>query len=450
MGRGFTYKQVKKIIEKEGNKLISKEYKTTKIPLDVQCNECGTIYSIRLSSYRRGSRCRKCSNIKLGINRRTPIGNIIALMESRGDKLIDTFYIKNKLRVKFQCRLCSKIFTMMYFNYQRRRCCKCQIIYKVFSYDYVKKFIKDHGEKLVSKNITSSSDKMKVKCKKCNEIYTTCWHSYQRGVRCGLCSKYRKKTIDDVRKLVESGGDSLISTVYKNTISKLDAKCGKCSNIFKTTYAKYRQGNRCPKCSLITGISKITHSQEFVESYIDQYGDKLMSKYVRMDDKIDIKCGKCNEMFSMRFHSYKTNGCRCSCNTMSRGEREIYYYLITNNIKYTLQKTFKGCKNKIALRFDFYLPEYDLLIEFDGNGHFGEVDLFGGKKYFENKRKCDIIKNVFCIKNQKDLLRIPYTDIKNIESILDTYLTTDDHITIEYSSIRLYSGMIIETFKELM
>ncbi len=50
----------------------------------------------------------------------------------------------------------------------------------------------------------------------------------------------------------------------------------------------------------------------------------------------------------------------------------------------------------------------------------------------------------------KNLLRIPYTDIKNIESILDIYLTTDNHVTIEYSSIRLYTGMIIETFKELM
>ena len=44
------------------------------------------------------------------------------------------------------------------------------------------------------------------------------------------------------------------------------------------------------------------------------------------------------------------------------------------------------------------------------------------------------------IKNQQNLLRIPYTDIEKIESILDTYLLKNNHVTIEYSTYNIYSN----------
>ena len=135
---------------------------------------------------------------------------------------------------------------------------------------------------------------------------------------------------------------------------------------------------------------------------------------------------------------------------MSRGEREICYYLDIKKIKYETQKTFKGCRNKISLRFDFYLPMYNILIEYDGNAHFHEVKLFGGKKYFEEKRNNDIIKNMFCIENNKKLLRISYTDYKNIHDILENYLKTSNHNIIEFSDCMMYTEMVVQTYTNML
>ena len=40
------------------------------------------------------------------------------------------------------------------------------------------------------------------------------------------------------------------------------------------------------------------------------------------------------------------------------------------NIKYEEQKTFEGLKYIGKLRFDFYLPDYNLCIEFQGKQHY--------------------------------------------------------------------------------
>lgn len=77
------------------------------------------------------------------------------------------------------------------------------------------------------------------------------------------------------------------------------------------------------------------------------------------------------------------------------------------------------------LPFDFYLPEYNLCIEYDGEQHFKPVD-FANKgrewadKQFEIRRTCDEIKTEYCKKNNIKLLRIPY--FKNIEEELNIFL----------------------------
>ena len=67
--------------------------------------------------------------------------------------------------------------------------------------------------------------------------------------------------------------------------------------------------------------------------------------------------------------------------------------LISYNIKFETQKKFKNCKNKLPLPFDFYLPDYNILIEFDGKQHFESIEIFGGKIEFEKLKINDDKKN---------------------------------------------------------
>ena len=82
-----------------------------------------------------------------------------------------------------------------------------------------------------------------------------------------------------------------------------------------------------------------------------------------------------------------------------------------NNVDYVRQHKFIGCKFKNKLPFDFYLPKHNICIEYDGRQHFIPVSHFGGEESFEIRKKCDIIKNEFCEKNNIKLFRISYKEM---------------------------------------
>lgn len=106
---------------------------------------------------------------------------------------------------------------------------------------------------------------------------------------------------------------------------------------------------------------------------------------------------------------------------MSSGEKRVLKYLEKNNIEYVQEKTFPDCENKKELRFDFYLPYYNMIIEFDGLQHHKPVDFFGGDVGMENLKKHDEIKNNYCSQNNIKILRLDYNDQHNnvVEWVLD-------------------------------
>lgn len=103
----------------------------------------------------------------------------------------------------------------------------------------------------------------------------------------------------------------------------------------------------------------------------------------------------------------------------SSGEYLIGQILQKINISYQTQKVFQGCFNPEYtnyLRFDFYLPDYNCCIEYDGEQHFRPVEHFGGKEKFQRQQQLDNIKNQYCKDNNIKLIRIPYTDFNKLNS----------------------------------
>jgi len=116
----------------------------------------------------------------------------------------------------------------------------------------------------------------------------------------------------------------------------------------------------------------------------------------------------------------------CGCIT-SIGEQLISKYLKDNHICFIAQYSYYNCKNIKPLRFDFYLPNYNCCIEFDGKQHYTPVQFNGtsleqAQENFEYGKINDDIKNNYCKDNNITLLRIPYWDINNIKNILDGYI----------------------------
>ena len=124
-------------------------------------------------------------------------------------------------------------------------------------------------------------------------------------------------------------------------------------------------------------------------------------------------------------------GQRCPQCKISRGEQKILNFLKKENITFNFQKTFQNCRDKELLPFDFYLPQYNVCIEYQGIQHYEAIP-FRQKRTEGNYRKAeeklkgqqkrDQIKRDFCKENKIILLEIKYLDFNNIESILEEFL----------------------------
>lgn len=120
------------------------------------------------------------------------------------------------------------------------------------------------------------------------------------------------------------------------------------------------------------------------------------------------------------FKEYR-NGCPL-CNKISNGEDEIYSYLSERGINFIKEHRFDGCKYKRKLPFDFYLPQYKMVIEYNGQQHYEPVKIFGGEENYKQTVIRDEIKKKYCEENNIKMITIPYWDFNNIETILDNEL----------------------------
>lgn len=183
---------------------------------------------------------------------------------------------------------------------------------------------------------------------------------------------------------------------------------------------------------------------QFIERAVKVHGnsfDYSKTNYINMSTKIIIICRKHNVEFTQTPNNHLHGPIACSLcnknirpriirkkpikminkkiNIVSVGEKLIEYWLNKNSIKYEKQKTYNGCKNRKKLRYDFYLPNKNILIEYDGRQHFEPVKSFGGDIGFENQKINDKIKTEYAKDNGIKLLRIPYTERKNLSNLLE-------------------------------
>ena len=100
----------------------------------------------------------------------------------------------------------------------------------------------------------------------------------------------------------------------------------------------------------------------------------------------------------------------------SRGENSIRLILEELDIRFEEQKTFSDLQYKNQLKCDFYLPEYETVIEFNGKQHYEPISVFGGEKGFLETKKRDLIKSEYLQEKNIHLVTIRYDtdDIKGL------------------------------------
>lgn len=128
------------------------------------------------------------------------------------------------------------------------------------------------------------------------------------------------------------------------------------------------------------------------------------------------KCGNIIHIATGNLTRKKGGTISCGCRK-SRGEQKIAQCLMEMQILFLSQKRFDSCispKTGKQLIFDFFLPEYNLCIEYDGIQHFEEVkgDFFN----LSDTKERDMYKENWCRENNINLVRIPYTDFDKINT----------------------------------
>ena len=161
----------------------------------------------------------------------------------------------------------------------------------------------------------------------------------------------------------------------------------------------------------------------FYEKY-DQKNSpfELLEDYIP-GNKILCKCKEHNQTFYMTAYNILDGENACTQCYMSKGELQIQKFLEDKNIDYIPYFRFSDCKDKKPLPFDFYLPDKNILIEYDGEQHFHPVNYEGindniALENFEIVKMHDKIKTEYCYDHNITLIRISYTDFENINNIL--------------------------------
>lgn len=193
-----------------------------------------------------------------------------------------------------------------------------------------------------------------------------------------------------------------------------------CNNghFYTQSISNLKSNRKCNKCFL---ESKIITKEILLEKFKKIHGKLFtynLDNYHSTDSKIEIKCRNNHTFYQKASNHLQGKGCRiCS---ESSGERTITKILESTNITYIREKIFENCKNIYHLKFDFYLPDYNICIEYDGIQHFNPVQIFGGISTFKKMKINDEIKNKYCDNNNIKLLRISY--LENIEEKLLDYI----------------------------
>lgn len=167
---------------------------------------------------------------------------------------------------------------------------------------------------------------------------------------------------------------------------------------------------------MYTPFNKKNHD-DFVEELSKITNDfEVLDKYVDAKTHLRFKCKKCGNICYKTPDNILNKFRGCSVCNESKGERKIRKWLEDNNINFESQYRFEDCKNIRPLPFDFYLPQYNCCIEYDGEQHYKEVKIF--RRPLEEIQKNDKIKTDYCAKHNIKLIRIPYIKLNEVEQIL--------------------------------
>jgi hypothetical protein len=186
--------------------------------------------------------------------------------------------------------------------------------------------------------------------------------------------------------------------------------------VFAQTPHAHLSGAGCPACKIMRLKEAFTlATNEFIRRaravHREMY-DYSFLEYRSMKERVRIVCPTHGPFWQIAETHLDGSGCpRCKFST---GQRAVSQFLDDNGIEYETEKRFSTCKREYRLPFDFYLPAYHVLIEYDGEQHFVAARWFTDResaiRALTYVQENDKIKTEWARANDVPLYRIRYDE----------------------------------------
>ena len=316
-------------------------------------------------------------------------------------------------KILHRCLICNYEWKATPTNILRGNSCpNCAKTKQTKTTEEYKKEIENRNIECLEEYINNST-KILHKCLKCGNTWKAAPNSILGGSNCPACAGNKKKTTEEYKEELKDINPNIICLEeYINNSTKILHKCLKCGNTWKAKPNNILHGTNCPVCF---GTPKKT-TEEYKTKLKDINPNIIcLEEYKTGKTKIFHKCLICGNTWAAIPNSI-LNGNGCPHCKFSHGEKAVEAFLAENKINYIPQKRFSDCRDKRSLSFDFYLPELNIAIEYNGRQHYESIEAFGGEKQLHLQRHHDWLKRKYCRDKGITLITISYDE--DVEKIL--------------------------------
>ena len=269
-----------------------------------------------------------------------------------------------------------------------------------------------------------------IKCLQCGDEKKYREDSLKKlsNTSCRICRTDWKYQIGEIVNNLKIT-DRYLKEKNKNKEKRYKYKCLKDGYEGDISQASLTNGIGCPICAgryIYKGVNDMwTTAPEMAKYLFNKEDGYIYGK--GSPQKVCFICPYCEEktkpikISDVYFH--KKISCDQCRDTSSTGEKIIYNLLKYLGVNFEAQQTFEWSNKK---RYDFYLSDYNMIIEFNGLQHYKEIDKFKeslaeiqeNDKYKERIAKNNGIKNYIIIEGKNNYPiyiknSIKQSDLKN-------------------------------------
>ena len=434
--------------KKRGYKLLSteNEYKNVSSKLKYICpkhKEKG-VQQISFGHLKSGRGCYYCGRERTILSKKIKIDKNYdsQLAKEKGFEYIDSIDENGIYYIYFICEKHREygIQKMRKSNMKRKSCVGCKYCNPASSGDFKKRY--DIQQlRILNPNIeiledyAHSTDRVQCLCRVHNVIHTKTINDIISGkgcIKCGIEKNSEKLmlTNEEIEARVHILNSHVSLIKYKGYSSSESVwYCNKHNATFNKTFSTLCNcKSGCALCYFENVSNRCTININEANRIIQNKFPSLSiindGSYVNFSTPANLYCSLHDYYFTLAPVSIVHNRVSCCRKSNVTHKSELMCtFLESLGLIIEREKTFKDCKDAYTLPFDCYIPEYNIIIEYDGEQHFKPVRFSNKESYQESllkleyTKKHDKMKNNYCKRNQIDIIRVPYY-VDNMELFL--------------------------------